>query len=149
MVEEVLSDRSTLEVAREADLYPNLITRWRRRYLDDRFHGISAGDTELKKLKLKICKLEQKVRKLPTYAFFKKPYHIRSFLIFYCRKDAEPHIDKEKSLKYHRLNLNVVEKKIYKRGRPKDGKKKIKSLRHNLSKELLEKEDLIIIALHI
>ena len=64
MVESVLKGRSTLEIAKENDIYPGLITRWKRQYLDGKFHGTSASDTELRKLKLKICELEQMVGKL-------------------------------------------------------------------------------------
>ena len=64
MVESVLKGRSTLEVAKENDIYPRLITRWKRQYLDGKFHGSSATDTELRKLKIKICELEQMVGKL-------------------------------------------------------------------------------------
>lgn len=52
MVEEVLSGHSTLEFARLNDLNPNLIIRWKRQWLDGKFHGTSANDTELRKLKL-------------------------------------------------------------------------------------------------
>jgi hypothetical protein len=40
-----------------------LITRWKKQYLDGKFHGTSATDTELRKLKIKICELEQMVGK--------------------------------------------------------------------------------------
>ena len=55
MVEKVLSGHSTLELAKLNELNPNQITRWERQYLDGKFHGTSASDTELRKLKLKIC----------------------------------------------------------------------------------------------
>jgi transposase-like protein len=64
MVESTLSGRSILKLAKENEIYPGLITRWKRQYLDGKFHGTSASDTELRKLKLKICELEQMVGKL-------------------------------------------------------------------------------------
>lgn len=72
LVERVLSGASTLEVAREEGLNPNQITRWKRQYLDGRFHGASSGDTELRKLKLKICELEQMLGKLTMENFLLK-----------------------------------------------------------------------------
>jgi len=64
IVESVLKGASTLEVARENDIYPGLITRWKRKYLDGEFHGRSPADVELRKLKVKLCELEQMVGKL-------------------------------------------------------------------------------------
>ncbi|MBA7555512.1 hypothetical protein ES705_48176 [subsurface metagenome] len=64
IVESALKGRSILELAKENDIYPGLITRWKRQYLEGKFHGTSASDTELRKLKLKICELEQMVGKL-------------------------------------------------------------------------------------
>ncbi|MBA7637841.1 hypothetical protein ES703_45490 [subsurface metagenome] len=64
MVESTLKGRSIIELAKENDIYPGLITKWKRQYLDGKFHGTSATDTELHKLKLKICELEQMVGKL-------------------------------------------------------------------------------------
>jgi len=73
LVESVLKGRSILELAKENDMYPGLITRWKRQYLDGKFHGTSASDTELRKLKLKICELEQMVGKLTMENYlFKK-----------------------------------------------------------------------------
>jgi len=57
IVESVLKGRSILEVAKENEIYPGLITKWKRKYLSGEFHGSSATDTELRKLKLKICEL--------------------------------------------------------------------------------------------
>jgi len=62
LVERVLSGKSTLEVAKEEGISPDLITRWKKQYLDGKFHGTS--DSELRKLKLKICELEQMLGKL-------------------------------------------------------------------------------------
>ena len=72
MVESVLKGRSTLVLAKENDIYPGLITRWKRQYLDGKFHGTSATDTELRKLKIKICELEQMVGKLTMEAYLLK-----------------------------------------------------------------------------
>ena len=72
LVERVLSGASTLGVAREEGLNPNQITRWKRQYLDGRFHGTPSGDTELRKLKLKICELEQMLGKLTMENFLLK-----------------------------------------------------------------------------
>jgi len=72
MVESALKGRSILELAKENDIYPGLITRWKKQYLDGKFHGTSAGDTELRKLKLKICELEQMVGKLTMEAYLLK-----------------------------------------------------------------------------
>ena len=64
MVERVLQGHATLEVAKENDLYPGLITKWKRQYMDGKFHGSSASDIELKNLRAKICELEQMIGKL-------------------------------------------------------------------------------------
>ena len=64
IVEGILKGRSILEVARGNEIYPGLISKWKRQYLDGEFHGTSASDIELRKLKLKICELEQMVGKL-------------------------------------------------------------------------------------
>ena len=64
LVERVLSGKGTLEVASEEGLNPNQITRWKKQYLDGKFHGTSNSDSELRKLKLKICELEQMLGKL-------------------------------------------------------------------------------------
>lgn len=55
IVESVLKGKSTLEVAKENEIYPGLITRWKRQYMNGDFYGSSASDIELQKLKLKIC----------------------------------------------------------------------------------------------
>jgi len=61
IVGSILKGHSILEVARENEIYPGLISKWKRQYLDGKFNGTSASDTELRKLKLKICELEQMV----------------------------------------------------------------------------------------
>ena len=60
MAGSVLKGQSTLEIAKENEIYPQLITRWKRQYLSGDFHGSSASDIELRKLKLKICELERR-----------------------------------------------------------------------------------------
>jgi len=73
LVESALKGRRILELAKENDIYPGLITKWKRQYLDGKFHGTSASDTELRKLKIKICELEQMVGKLTMENYlFKK-----------------------------------------------------------------------------
>ena len=58
MEESALSGHSIIELAKNNEVSPGLITRWKRQYLDGKFHGTSASDQELRKLKLKICELE-------------------------------------------------------------------------------------------
>ncbi|GAI76572.1 unnamed protein product, partial [marine sediment metagenome] len=76
MVESALKGRSILELAKENEIYPGLITRWKSQYMERKFHGTSATDTELRKLKIKICELEQMVGKLTmeNYLFKKKRF---------------------------------------------------------------------------
>jgi len=64
LVEALLSGKSPLVVGKENDLNPNMISRWKRQYLSGKFHGTSKTDTELRKLKVKVCELEQMVGKL-------------------------------------------------------------------------------------
>ena len=64
MVESALSGKSPLVLGKENDLNPNLISRWKRQYLNGRFHGSSQSDIELRKIKIKVCELEQMVGKL-------------------------------------------------------------------------------------
>ena len=64
MVEAVLSGKSPLSLAKENNLNPNLIHRWKRKYLEGSYLGEGSHDSELKKLKTKICELEQMVGKL-------------------------------------------------------------------------------------
>ena len=64
IVEAVLSGKSTLVLGKEYDIAPNMISRWKKQYLEGKFHGTSKSDTELRKLKIKLCELEQMVGKL-------------------------------------------------------------------------------------
>ena len=50
MVEAVLSGKSPLALGKENDIRPNLITRWKKQYLEGRFHGNSENDTQLRKV---------------------------------------------------------------------------------------------------
>ncbi|MCG2788524.1 MAG: hypothetical protein L6405_01050 [Actinomycetia bacterium] len=45
--------------------------------------------------------------------------------------------------KYHRLKTGVEEKKIYKRGRPKNGKKEVAAVRYILSCDIIADDKLI------
>ena len=64
MVEAALSGQSPLILGKDNNLNPNLISRWKKQYLDGRFHGSSENDIELRKMKIKVCELEQMVGKL-------------------------------------------------------------------------------------
>ena len=64
VVEALLSGKSPLVVGKENDLNTNMISRWKKQYLSGKFHGAGKTDTELRKLKTKVCELEQMVGKL-------------------------------------------------------------------------------------
>ena len=64
MVEALLSGKSLLVLGKENDINPNMISRWKRQYLSGAFHETSKTDNELRKLKVKLCELEQMVGKL-------------------------------------------------------------------------------------
>lgn len=51
---------------------------------------------------------------------------------YFCKKDAEVAAENRKLPKYHRLKIDIEEKKIYKKGRPKNGKKEIAEVRYML-----------------
>jgi transposase-like protein len=72
LVERVLAGRSPLEVARDEEISPSLIKKWKKEYMDGKFHGTSASDSELRKLQLKNCELEQMVGKLTMEVFLLK-----------------------------------------------------------------------------
>jgi len=72
LVEMVLAGRSALEVARDEGVSPGLVKKWKSEYLDGKFHGISASDSELRKLKLRNCELEQMVGKLTMETYLLK-----------------------------------------------------------------------------
>lgn len=62
---------------------------------------------------------------------------------YYCRKDAQVALEKQKPLKYHKLNIAIEEKKIYKKGRPKNGKKQVADTRYNLRCDIYPDDKLI------
>ena len=64
IVEDVLSGKSPLVLGKEYDIAPNMIHRWKKQYLEGAFHGTDKSDTELRKIKIKLCELEQMVGKL-------------------------------------------------------------------------------------
>jgi len=72
MVERVLQGHTTLEVAKENDIYPGLIAKWKKQYMDGKFHGSSTNDIELKNLRAKICELEQMIGKLTMEVYLLK-----------------------------------------------------------------------------
>jgi transposase-like protein len=72
LVERVLAGRSPLEVARDEEISPSLIKKWKKEYMDGKFHGTSATDSELRKLKAKNCELEQMVGKLTMEIYLLK-----------------------------------------------------------------------------
>jgi len=72
LVEKVLAGREALEVARDEGISPDLINKWKRQYMQGKFHGTSASDSELRKLKLKNCELEQMVGKLTMEIYLLK-----------------------------------------------------------------------------
>ena len=72
LVEKVLAGRETLEVARDEGISPSLINKWKKQYMEGKFHGTSATDSELRKLKVKNCELEQMVGKLTMEVYLLK-----------------------------------------------------------------------------
>jgi len=72
LVEKVLAGRETLEVAKDEGVSPSLINKWKKQYMDGKFHGTSATDSELRKLKAKNCELEQMVGKLTMEIYLLK-----------------------------------------------------------------------------
>ena len=64
IVEAVLSGTSPLVLGKEYGIAPNIISRWKRQYLEGKFYGTSQSDAELRKLKIKLCELEQIIGKL-------------------------------------------------------------------------------------
>ena len=72
LVENVLAGRSALKVAKDEGISPSLIKKWKREYLDGKFHETSANDSELRKLKARNCELEQMVGKLTMEVYLLK-----------------------------------------------------------------------------
>ncbi len=52
---------------------------------------------------------------------------------YYCIKDARIAAEKVRLPKYHKLEITVEEKTIYKKGRPKNGQKEVADTRYTLS----------------
>ena len=88
LVENVLAGRSALEVARDEMISPSLIKKWKREYLDGKFHGTSASDSELRKLKLRNCELEQMVGKLTMEVYLLKKE--KEFLAARRKENSSP-----------------------------------------------------------
>ena len=72
LVEKVLAGRETLEVARDEGISPSLINKWKKQYMEGKFHQASATDSELRKLKVKNCELEQMIGKLTMEVYLLK-----------------------------------------------------------------------------
>ena len=64
ILEAVLLDESLLVLAKENNLNPNLIHRWKRKYLEGSYLEEDSNGQKLKKLKTRICELKQMVGKL-------------------------------------------------------------------------------------
>lgn len=62
---------------------------------------------------------------------------------YFCKKDAEVAAEKKGAAKYYRLKTSVEEKKIYKRGRPKNGKKEVAAVRYTISCDITGDDKLI------
>ena len=62
---------------------------------------------------------------------------------YFCKKDALVAAEKEKLPKYHRLKTDIEEKKIYKKGRPKNGKKEVADIRYILRCDIIPDDKLI------
>jgi len=88
LVEKVLAGRSTLEVAKDEGINPGLINRWKRWYMEGKFHGTSASDSELRKLKAKNCELEQMVGKLTMEVYLLKKE--KEFLAAKRKENSSP-----------------------------------------------------------
>ena len=88
------------------------------------FHSDFYDARKLKRIEAEIKKDKKEAEKIQ-----KKLTQIE----FFCRKDAETQAGKEKPLKYHKLKWDCQEKKIYGRGRPKNGEKEVSELRYALN----------------
>ena len=64
-------------------------------------------------------------------------------IAYYCIKDAEVAAEKAKAPKYHKIKIDIGEKKIYKKGRPKGGIKEVASVRYILNCDISANESLI------
>jgi len=62
---------------------------------------------------------------------------------YFCKKDAQVAAENRKPPKYHKLKISIEEKKIYKKGRPKNGKKEVAKIRYVLDIDVLPDDKLI------
>jgi len=62
---------------------------------------------------------------------------------YYCIKDARVAAEKVHQPKYHKLEITVEEKKIYKKGRPRNGIKEVSDTRYTLSCDISPDDKLI------
>lgn len=84
-------------------------------------------DSEIEKDKDKAEKLKKKLTQMQ----------------YFCRRDGQAAAGKAYPLKYHKLKFDVEEKKIYKRGRPKDDKKEVAETRYMLNVDIFPDKGLI------
>ena len=62
---------------------------------------------------------------------------------YYCRKDAQVAKEKVKTPRYHKIDIAIKEKKIYKKGRPKGGIKEVADTRYILDCSISPDKDMI------
>jgi len=62
---------------------------------------------------------------------------------YFCKKDAQVAAENRKPPKYHKLKIDIEEKRIYKRGRPKNGKKEVADIRYILRCNIIPDDKLI------
>ena len=62
---------------------------------------------------------------------------------YHCKEDAKIAAQKVRLPKYHKLNIKVQEKTIYKKGRPKDGQKEVANTLYALSCNICPDDKLI------
>jgi len=62
IVQRALSGESILKLGKEKNISPDLISRWKRQYLDGELSG--NNNQEIKKLQIQLAKLEQMIGKL-------------------------------------------------------------------------------------
>jgi transposase len=66
-----------------------------------------------------------------------------SSMKYYCIEDAKIAAQKVRLPKYHKLNIKVQEKTIYKKGRPKDGQKEVANILYTLNCKISPDDKLI------
>jgi len=62
---------------------------------------------------------------------------------YFCKKDALAAAEKAASPKYHKLKIDIEEKKIYKKGRPKNKQKEVGKIRYILRCDITADDKLI------